>query len=77
VPPELLSRLKYSALSDAEILIADGPVFALSPYLASLADTERTHFAARMGAGITDLYINALGYIWRDNAVCLAGSGSV
>jgi hypothetical protein len=73
-PPELLSRLKYSALNDAEILIADGPVFALSPYLASLADTERTHFAARMGAGITDLYMNALGYIWRDNAVCLAST---
>jgi hypothetical protein len=28
-PPELLSRLKYSALNDAEILITDGPVFAL------------------------------------------------
>jgi hypothetical protein len=37
-------------------------------------DTERTHFAARMGAGITDLYMNALGYIWRDNAVCLVST---
>ena len=73
-PPELLSRLKNSALNDAEILIADGPMFALSPYLASLADAERTHFAARMGAGITDLYMNALGYVWRDNAVCLAST---
>jgi hypothetical protein len=72
--PELLSRLKDSALNDAEILIADGPVFALTPYIESLADTERTHFAARMGAGITDLYMNGLGYVWRDNAVCLAST---
>lgn len=71
-PPELLWRLKDSALNDAEILIADGPVFALTPYIALLADTERTHFAARMGAGVTDLYMNGLGYVWRDNAVCLA-----
>jgi hypothetical protein len=55
-------------------LIADGPIFALTPYIASLADTERTHFAARMGAGITDLYMNGLGYVWRDNAVCLAST---
>jgi len=71
-PPDLLSRLKDSAMNDAEILIADGPVFELSPYPSSLNDNERTHFAARAGAGITDLYMNALGYVWRDNAVCLA-----
>ena len=73
-PPELLSHLRDSALNDAEILIADGPEFALTPYIASLADTERAHFAARMGAGITDLYMNGLGYVWRDNAVCLAST---
>ncbi|WP_342739910.1 hypothetical protein [Bradyrhizobium sp. B117] len=73
-PPVLLSRLKDSALNDAEILIADGPVFGLTSYIASLADTERTHFAARVGAGITDLYMNGLGYVWRDNAVCLAST---
>lgn len=73
-PPALLSRLKNSALNDAEILIADGPVFGLTSYIASLADTERTHFAARVGAGITDLYMNGLGYVWRDNAVCLAST---
>jgi hypothetical protein len=73
-PPELLSRLKDSALIDAEILIADGPTFALSPYIASLADTERTSFAAKVGAGIADLYMNVLGYVWRDNAICLGSS---
>ena len=38
-----------------------------------LADVERTSFAGRIGAGITDLFMNALGYTWRDNASCLSG----
>lgn len=73
-PPELLAYWRDSALSDARIMLADGPAFELSPLLASLADSERTHFASRFGAGITDLYMNALGYTWRDNAASLAGS---
>ena len=73
-PLELLSRLKDSALNAVEILVADGPVFALTPYIASLADTERTHFAARIGAGVTDLYMNGLGYVWRDNAISLSST---
>ena len=56
------------------VLIADGPDFALTNNLASLIDSERSAFAGRVGAGITDLYMNALGYAWRDNAVCLASS---
>lgn len=71
-PPELLAGFKDSALSEAQLLVADGPGFALSPHLAMLADTERTHFAARVGAGITDIYMNTLGYTWRDNAASLA-----
>lgn len=55
-------------------MIEDGPTFALSPNLQFLADTERTFFAARVGAGITDLCMNALGYAWRDNAACLSGA---
>jgi hypothetical protein len=27
-----------------------------------------------VGAGVTDLYMNALGYTWRDNAACLSSS---
>jgi hypothetical protein len=73
-PPELLAHMKDSALSEAQILLADGPGFALSSLLSELADTERTHFASRVGAGITDLYMNALGYGWRDNAACLSTS---
>lgn len=73
-PPELLAHMRDSALSEAQILLADGPSFELSSLLCELADTERTHFAARVGAGITDLYMNALGYTWRDNAACLSSS---
>jgi hypothetical protein len=71
---ELLTYIRHSALAEAQILLADGPAFELSPALSMLADSERTHFASRVGAGITDLYMNALGYAWRDNAACLATS---
>ena len=71
-PPELLAHMRDSALSEARILLAEGAGFELSPLLGELADSERTHFASRMGAGITDLYMNALGYAWRDNAACLS-----
>jgi hypothetical protein len=73
-PPALLAHMKDSALSEAQILLADGPDFELSGLLSDLADSERTHFASRVGAGITDLYMNALGYGWRDNAACLSSS---
>jgi hypothetical protein len=72
-PPELLMHMAASALSEAQILLADGPGFALSSLIGALGDTEQTHFASRMGAGITDLYMNALDYSWRDNAACLSG----
>jgi hypothetical protein len=73
-PPQLLAHIRDSALSEAQILLADGPGFELSSLLSELADSERTHFASRVGAGITDLYMNALGYGWRDNAACLSSS---
>jgi hypothetical protein len=73
-PAALLDGLQGSALAQLECLIADGPVFELSSHLDYLADTERTLFAARVGAGITDLYMNALGYAWRANAACLSKS---
>lgn len=73
-PPELLTHIRDSALSEARILLAEGAGFELSPLLADLADSERTHFASRIGAGLTDLYMNALGYAWRDNAACLSSA---
>jgi len=70
--PRLLTGLQKSALAQLECLISDDPVFELSADFNDLADTERTLFAARVGAGITDLYMNALGYVWRANAACLS-----
>lgn len=73
-PPAMLARWRDSALAEVEWLIADGSIFTLSQYIASLADAERTSFAGRIGAGVTDLVMNALGYTWRDNAACLSSS---
>lgn len=73
-PPEMLARWGDSALTQVEWLVEDGAAFALSQHLQALADAERTSFAGRVGAGITDLLMNALGFTWRDNASCLSSS---
>ena len=73
-PPEMLARWRDSELTRVEWLVADGAVFSLSSYVNCLADSERTSFAGHVGAGITDILMNALGYTWRDNAACLSGS---
>ncbi len=71
-PPEMLARWGDSALTEVEWLIEDGTTFVLTQHINSLADAERTAFAGRIGAGVTDLLMNALGYTWRDNAACLS-----
>jgi hypothetical protein len=63
-----------SALAQVEWLVEDGAAFTLSQHLHALADAERTSFAGRVGAWITDLLMNALGFTWRDNASCLSSS---
>lgn len=73
-PPEMLARWGDSALTQVEWLVQDGTTFALSEHLQALADAERTSFAGRVGAGITDLVMNALGFTWRDSASCLSSS---
>ena len=70
--PQLLAGLQKSALAQLECLISNTAMFKLTDDCADLADTERTLFTARCGAGITDLYMNALGYVWRANAACLS-----
>ncbi|MGI4813415.1 MAG: hypothetical protein ACRYG5_12905 [Janthinobacterium lividum] len=70
----LLAALQKSALAHLECLISNGSAFELTSDFGDLADTERTLFTARCGAGITDLYMNALGYVWRVNAVCLSNA---
>lgn len=73
-PDALLKRWAKAQLLEVEYMVADGSAFALSPELTALADAERSAFAGRVGAGITDLLMNALGYAWRDNATCLSSS---
>ncbi|MGV1793551.1 hypothetical protein [Rhizobium sp. A37_96] len=73
-PVEVLDALQRSTFPMLETMIAEGSIFALSGYFSHLADTERTLFATRVGGGITDLYMNALGYAWRANAVCLSSA---
>lgn len=41
-PPEMLARWGDSALTEVEWLVDDGGTFALSQYVNSLADAERT-----------------------------------
>ena len=73
-PPEMLARWAQKALIEIEWLIKDNSTFELSPLLHQLADAERTSFAASVGAGVTDLVMNGLGYTWRDNAAAILGS---
>jgi hypothetical protein len=73
-PAELLDGLQRSALIELQTLIEDGHSFKLKPYFQFLADTHRSQLAAKTGAGITDLYMNALGYTWRANANCLSSA---
>ncbi|MBA3486896.1 MAG: hypothetical protein H0T88_06870 [Lysobacter sp.] len=43
----------------------------LSLDLAHLNGSERTALAGRIGAGLCDLYMDSLGYVWRDQASAL------
>jgi len=68
-----MARIRHrSTLPMLETMVEHGPMFRLSTDFQYLGDTERTFLAARIGGGITDLYMNALGYTWRANAACLS-----
>ena len=73
-PVAMLELKKLSALTDISHLIEDGSAFSLSDNFQHLADAERSAFAGSVGAGVTDLLMNALGYTWRDNAASLSGA---
>jgi hypothetical protein len=75
-PNALLAHWARSQFAQIEYLVADGAHFELSPFITSLADAERSGFAGRVGAGVTDLLMNALGYVWRDNGACLPGKSN-
>ena len=71
-PIEMLEVWKQNALTQAACLIEDGSTFSLSRNFQHLADADRSAFAGSVGAGVTDLLMNELGYTWRDNAACLS-----
>lgn len=73
-PVVLLDGLQQSALIELETLLQDGSAFALESHFKFLADTAGSQFAAKVGAGIAHLYMDALGYAWRANAACLSSS---
>ena len=73
-PVDLLDGLQQSALIELVTLLQDGSTFALQPHFTILADTARSQFAAKVGAGIAHLYMDALGFAWRANAACLSSS---
>jgi hypothetical protein len=71
-PPTMLHIWGQVALLEVQWLIDNSSDFSLSPHIHSLADTERTGFAGKVGAGVADLLLNSLGYSWRDNAASVA-----
>lgn len=73
-PKELLDGLRQCTLVELETLLDDGSTFALKSYFKILADTAGSQFAAKVGAGMTHLYMDSLGYEWRANAACLSSS---
>ncbi|MDR6675401.1 hypothetical protein [Xanthomonas sp. 1678] len=73
-PVALLEGLQQCALIELETLLQDGSSFALETHFKFLADTAGSQFAAKVGAGIAHLYMDALGYAWRANAACLSPS---
>lgn len=73
-PAVLLDGLQQSALIELETLLQNGSAFALESHFKFLADTAGSQFAAKVGAGIAHLYMDALGYAWRANAACLSSS---
>ncbi len=73
-PVVLLDGLRQSALIELDTLLHDGSTFALESHFEFLADTAGSQFAAKVGAGIAHLYMDALGYAWRANAACLSSA---
>jgi len=71
VPADFLIRQGKSVLLAIESLIQDGEIFGLTSEIEYLADSARTHVAGQIGAGISHLYMELLGYRWRANASCL------
>ena len=65
----LVAAMTLSAKAMFEFLIDDvSTVLGITDEVFELADAERTALSGRIGAGIADLVMDALGYSWRDLA---------
>ncbi|EJT01460.1 hypothetical protein [Rhizobium sp. CCGE 510] len=67
-PVGLTTALLVSCRPLLRYLVDDiAAVFAFIDDVKDLADAERTAFSGRVGAGVTDLFMQSLGgYVWRD-----------
>ena len=74
----VIRGLAASAQMLIEQLVDDNPRdFAFTNDVLSFADARRTAFSGDIGAGITDRYMESLGYVWRDNARSIVPTGPV
>lgn len=67
--PTMLQALAASVAPLISAVVDDsGTNFSITSDVGGLADTERTAFSTRLGAGIADRYMESVGYVWRANA---------
>jgi hypothetical protein len=75
---DLIHALTLSNKALIEALVDDQPSdFAFTTDVLKFADAKRTAFSGDIGGGITDRYMEALGYVWRDNARNIVPTGKV
>lgn len=67
--PELMRAQVLAAAASVDCCVDEGSLgLVLSTDLALLNGSERSAFAGRVGAGLCDLYMQSLHYVWRDQA---------
>ncbi len=77
--PKLLRSLAAAAVSHLDEFVEDPPPgLEILTSANDLADMQLVKFAHDLGVGLADLYMEALGFAWRDNGkTVLSGSGPV
>lgn len=71
-PPLLLRAQLLAAATSVDFFVDEGThVLVFSNDIGHLNGPERTALAGRIGAGVCDLYMESLRYVWRDQASAL------
>ena len=70
---DLMRAKGLAAMIELNALVKDSADFEIDLAIQTLADSERTHFAGQIAAGVVDLVMSAMRYEWRDGAHILAG----